>query len=178
VGVWDNQLIVLLTGGKFIGLDLDKGELLWQQNKVSINNTNQQIDYDFSDPYHPFLDEKAGKIYILQGESFIVFDLKSLRATYKWNTKDCPLEEYLFIRQSRLFNNQIYFTAFRKGNEGNDDTIGVFDIENNKIIWQYTFEFEKGNFIPNSQDNIQVNDSNLYVLDWNGTLHIFEKEII
>ncbi|MBF7089964.1 PQQ-binding-like beta-propeller repeat protein [Flavobacterium sp. ALJ2] len=175
LGIWNNQLIVLLTGGKFISIDTESGAVLWEQNQVQLNKTFQIIDYAFSDPYNCFLDEEKGLVYILQGEVFIILDLKNQQASYEWNIKDKPIDKYLFIRQSRIFKNQIYFTAFRKENEGNDDTIGVFDIDKKEIIWQYTIEFEKANFIPNTQDNLQVNETNLYVLDSIGSLHIFGK---
>jgi outer membrane protein assembly factor BamB len=176
VGVYKNQLIVLLTGGKFISLDIENGNLNWETNEVNENLTNQGIDYGFSDPYNPFLDEEKGIVYMLQGEVLISLNLNTQKSLYEWHIKDETNEEYIFIRQSRMYKNQIYFTSWKKGNEGNDDTIGIFDIETKKIIWKYTFDFEKGNFIPNSQDNIQVNDSQLFVLDWKGTLHIFERE--
>src|SRR5690606_4261787 len=54
IGVWNNQLIVQLTGGKFIGLNIETGDLLWDIDKVIHNNTSQQIDYGFGDPYNPF----------------------------------------------------------------------------------------------------------------------------
>lgn len=176
VGVYQGQLIVLLSGGKFIGVDIATGTLLWEQHKVAVNHTQQKIDYAFGDPYHPFLDEAKGLIYILQGENFIVFDIKAQIASYEWSIKDLSESAYLFIRQSSLYNNQIYFTAFKKGNEGNDDTVGIFDIEHKQIVWQYTFPFEKGTFIPNSQSNVQVNETHLYVLDSSGDLNIFERE--
>lgn len=176
VWVYKNELIVQLTGGKFIGIDVETGTINWEQNRVQNNKTSHTIDFNFGEPYHPFLNEEKGMIYILQGEAFIEFDLKTKIATYTWSSLELTSENYVFIRQSRLFDNKILFSAFRKGNIGNDDTIGIFDIEKKEIIWQYTFDFEKDNFIPNSQNSIQMNDNNVYVLDWKGTLHIFEKE--
>lgn len=176
VGVWSNELIVLLKGGKFIGIEVETGNINWEQNRVQNNKTSHTIDFNFGEPYHPFLNEEKGMIYILQGEAFIELDLKTKIATYTWSSLELTSENYVFIRQSRLFDNKILFSAFRKGNIGNDDTIGIFDIEKKEIIWQYKFDFEKDNFIPNSQNSIQMNDNNVYVLDWKGTLHIFEKE--
>lgn len=175
VGVWSNELIVLLKGGKFIGIDVETGNINWEQNRVQNNKTSNTIDFNFGEPYHPFLNEEKGMIYILQGEAFIEFDLKTKIATYTWSSLEVTSENYVFIRQSRLFDNKILFSAFRKGKQGHDDTIGIFDIEKKEIIWQYTFDFEKDNFIPNSQNSIQMNDTSVYVLDWKGTLHIFEK---
>ncbi|WP_421498024.1 hypothetical protein [Flavobacterium columnare] len=176
VGVYKYELIVQLTGGKFIGIDVETGTVNWEQNKVTINQTSLHFDYNFSDPYHPFLDEEKGMIYILQGEVFIEFNLNTKIAAYTWTSLELPTENYVFIRQSLLVNNKILFSAFRKGNIGNDDTIGIFDIETKQIVWQHTFDFEKNNFIPNSQNAIQMNETSVYVLDWKGTLHIFEKE--
>ncbi|MFK7061454.1 PQQ-binding-like beta-propeller repeat protein [Flavobacterium oreochromis] len=176
VGVYNNELIVQLTGGKFIGLDLENGKVNWEQNLVENNLTNQVIDYNFGDPYNPFLDEENGKIYILQGEVFIVLDLLTKKATYQWSSLNLPTEDYVFIRQSNICNNQIVFSAFRKGNIGNDDTIGVFDIKRNEIVWKHTFDFEKDNFIPNSNTNIQMSENRIGALDWKGDLYIFERE--
>jgi hypothetical protein len=166
---------VQLTGGRFIGLDIESGKLIWDLKEVKHNRTNQAIDYGFGDPYNPFLDEKTGHIYMLQGEVLIDLDLHKLEATYVWNVKDLSLESYPFIRQSRMYEGKIYFTA-RSYINNDDDMVGVFDLSENKIVWQHIFDFDKGTFISNSQENIQVNSENLLVLDNKGTLYIFENE--
>lgn len=175
VGIWNNQLIVQLTGGRFIGLGVNNGDLLWDLKEVKHNQTNQPIDYGFGDPYNPFLDEETGHVFMLQGEVLIDLDLNKLEATYVWNVKDLPLESYPFIRQSRMYDGKIYFTA-RSYINNDDDMVGVFDLSKNKIVWQHIFDFDKGTFISNSQENIQVNSENLLVLDNKGTLYIFENE--
>ena len=176
IGIYKEELIVLLTGGKFIGIATETGTINWEQSKVAINQTSNCFDYNFSEPYHPFLDEEKGIIYILQGEVFIEFDLNTKEAAYTWTSLELATENYVFIRQSRLVNNKILFSAYRNGNEGNDDTVGVFDIIKKEIVWKYTFNFEKDNFILNSQDNIQMNENSIFVLDRKSNLHIFEKE--
>lgn len=176
IGIYNNQLIAFLSGGKFISLNIENGQLLWEQNKIELNNTSQIIESDLIDPYNIFLDKEKGLVYILQGEVFIILNLETQRASYEWNINDEESIDNLFIRQSKFFNNQIYFTAFRKGNEMNDDTIGIFDISKKEIIWKYSFQFQKGNFIPNNQDNLQISSTNLYVLDFHKSIHIFEKE--
>lgn len=174
LGVWNEQLIVQLTGGKFIGLELKTGEFLWSMNEVKHNLTKQEIDFGFSEPDNPFLDEVTGRIYMLQGEVLIEFDLIELEATYAWSIRDLDLETYPFIRQSKMHNGKIYFTA-RSHVNNDDDMVGIFDLEENRVIWQHIFEFERGTFIPYSQENIHVNSRNLLVLDNKGLLHIFEK---
>lgn len=174
LGVWNEQLIVQLTGGKFIGLDLNTGEFLWCMNEVKHNLTKQEIDFGFSEPDNPFLDEETGHIYMLQGEVLIDFDLTKLEATYSWSIRDLELETYPFIRQSKMHDGKIYFAA-RSHVNNDDDMVGIFDLEENRITWQHIFGFEKGTFIPYSQQNIHVNSRNLLVLDNKGLLHIFEK---
>jgi hypothetical protein len=176
VGSWKGQLIVLLNNGMFIGLDVENGGLLWKKQDVDGNDTLQEMDYGFGTPYNPFLDEQEGVIYFLQGSAFVRFDLEGQRAAYRWSSQDDAPENYLFIKQSRLKDGLVYFTSSIYPNIGVDNTIGVFDIEQNKVVWRHTFPFEKGVFIPNSQDKIQANEKKLFVLDSAGTLHVFERE--
>lgn len=176
IGVWKGQLVIQLTGGRFIGLCVDTGNLLWDVNKVKHNNTNQDdVDFEFGDPYNPHLDREIGHIYILQGEMLIDFNLNVLEATYIWNIKDERFESYPYIRQSQMFAGQIYFTG-RSHINNDDDMVGIFDLEENKIVWQHIFDFDKGTFITNSPNNIQVNNKNLLVLDNKGELYVFEME--
>jgi outer membrane protein assembly factor BamB len=176
IGIWNSQLIVLLTGGKVISIDIENGVVLWEQNQVYLNKTFQKVEYGLGNPHNCILDEEKGLVYVLQAEVFIVLDLKTQQASYEWNIKDKSIDEYLFISQSKIVKNKIYFTAHRKGNERYDDTIGVFDIEKKEIVWRYTMGLEKNNFIPNSENSLQVNETNLFVLDSSGVAYVFNKE--
>jgi hypothetical protein len=175
IDIYKEQLIVLLKGGKFIGLGVETGELLWEKNTVDNTYSQQNKSIGFGDPYYPHFDEQNGIAYILQGEAFIVFNLNTMSATYEWNSVDLPDSEYVFIRQSRIYNKQIYFAGWNKQNQGSSNVVGVFDIATRQIIWKYTFDFEKDNFIPTGKEQIQVNDKQLFVLDWKHNLHIFDR---
>ena len=175
IGIYKGVLVVLLKGGKFISLDEATGKLLWEKNKVDNTYSHQNKSFDFGDPYYPHFDEQKGIIYMLQGEAFILFDLNTMIATYEWNSIDLPADDYIFVIQSILYKNQIYFVGWNKKSLGSSNTIGIFDISTRKAIWQYTFDFEKDNFIPTGKEQIQVNDTHLYVLDWKNQLHIFER---
>lgn len=177
LGVWNNQLITLLTNGTFIGLNVDNGEIQWQKNNVDLNETSQEISYGFGSPYHPFLDEHAGVIYILQGDTFIKFDVEKLSASYEWSSKDLDNENYLFIKNSRKKDDLIYFTASLHPSSTKVNQVGVFDIKLKKVLWKYEFPLNDNVNIPAGQDKIQVDKKNFYVLDSKGTLHIFEKSL-
>jgi len=172
IGTYQNQLIVLLKGGKFISLDINTGHLLWEKHTIDINNTSQDIDYGFSDPTFPFYDKEKGEIYILQGDSFIFFDLKSGLASYEWTSNDPKEERSIFVRNSGLYKDKIHFTA-RLENSATYDVIGIFDITQRKIIWQYKFGLDKYNNILQTQ----MNDTHFYALDGENNLYVFEKEI-
>ena len=176
IGVWNKQLIVLLNNGEFIGLNVENGKLLWQKKQVDNNFTKQNIAFGFGLPYHPFLDKKNGVIFILQGNIFIEFNLNTQKASYLWNSKDYEEKNHLFFRHTKLFKDNIYFTASKFPDLGNINIIGVFNIKKREIIWKHTFKFEKGTFIKNEPNSIQVNETNLYLLDSKGTLHIFQKQ--
>lgn len=175
IGVWKDELIVLLSGGKFIGLDIESGELKWNLSEVKNNLTQQDINFGFSDPNNPFLDDKSGHVYMLQGEVLIDLDLTKLEASYMWSVKDLELESYPFIRQSKMYGDKIYFTARSHVNK-DDDMVGVFDLKKNRIIWQHIFSFERGTFITNSPDNILVNGKNVMILDNQSRLYIIELQ--
>ena len=175
-GCYKGMLNVLITGGKYIALNVDTGELCWELKDVAVNKTKQQFDFGLG-AYHPFLNEEEGLIYELQGDVFSIIDLKIQQASFEWTSLDLPESEYLFFIQTKLFNNQIYFTASRLENSGYADVIGVFDIATQKIIWRHQIDLGKRGFIPNSQEMLQVNEKRIGVLDNTGTLHVFEKEI-
>jgi outer membrane protein assembly factor BamB len=172
VGVYEHQLIVLLKGGKFISLDIETGKLLWEKSTVDINNTTQHIDYGFSDPTFPFYNKKRGEIYILQGDSFILFDIANQEASYQWIPKDDPnLKEAIFIHSSGIYKNKIHFSA-RLEHSSVYDMVGIFDIEQKKVIWQYKFELEKYNDIIETQ----MNDTHFYARDGKKNLYVFERK--
>jgi hypothetical protein len=176
IGIWNGQLIVLLSGGKFIGINIATGKVLWENNKVETNPAKQERHYDFGDPYDPFLDEEKGMISILQGENYIEFDLKELKASYQWYNKETgKTQDILFIIVSRRYNNLICFTASKNENAGHYTVVGIFDILKKEVVWTYDFEFEKGVYLPNAQETLQMTDTALFILDSKGTLHQFEK---
>lgn len=176
VGVWHNQLITFLNNGTFLGLSINTGQKIWAKNNVDFNDTPFEIEYGFGTSYNPILDIENGLIYILQGETFIEFDLNNNRSVYRWHTKQDKSNNHLFIKQSRLASGKIYFTAAKYPNLNVDSTIGIFDIKQKEIIWQFSFLEDSGIFIPNNQNNIQVNHNFLYVLDNKKNLHIFKTE--
>lgn len=175
LGICQDQLIILLTNSTFIGICTKTGKLLWKKSDVDYNKTNQGINYNFGSPYNPILDESNGNVYILQGETFIEFDLNRLEATYTWHNKMESFENGLFIKQTIKKDSLIFFSAAVFPDLGKDNIVGIFDTLQRKVIWQYKFLFENGGFIPNSEGVIQMNDVNLFVLDNAGVLHIFDR---
>jgi hypothetical protein len=177
VGIWRQQLIVLLSGGKFVGIDISNGAVLWERNKVERNPAKQERHYDFGNLYHPFLDEKEGIVHILQGEHSVEFDLQELKAVYHWDANaGANKQDYLFITQSRKCGNQICFTASKHDEAGHDTVVGIFDIARKEVVWTFSFDFGKDVHLPNSQETIQMTDTAIFALDSTGTLHQFERQ--
>ena len=167
IGVYKNNLIIQLKGGKLLSLDKSTGSLTNEVSGINYNMTKQEsYKGDFLDP---FLDAKKGFLYMIQGEIFKVVDLEKSEAVHAWDTRDLCESEYLFINDSVLCEHQLFFTARSKNGEVN--TIGIFDIELRKIIWKHEFSLAKGVFLK----ELQVERQRMGVLDSNWRLHVFEN---
>lgn len=166
IDVHDNQLLIGLKNSKLLSLDLNTGEVLWYiKEGVPVDNLR--------------LSERDGKLYALQLNIYVVIDTTNGEVLIH---KD--IEEYLtnyfgytlfFIRTSKYNDGFIYFVGGRKGVS---DTVGVFDLSKEKIVWHQKLDIPEGEFIGAGEDKIQFNNQNLYVLDTSHTLHIFDKESV
>jgi hypothetical protein len=173
LGIYENNLIALLKGGIFIGLDVETGILNWKKDNIDENKTNLTFENGFGlgGPYNVYLDISKGKLFYFLATYFVSIDLKTKIANYEWS----PYDKYGFgslsINNSLYYDKWFYFSAVRKENPGNADTIGVFDIDKNEIIWLHTFDFPKGVFIR----ELKVSENRIYVLDSTHTLQVMKR---
>lgn len=157
VGVWNEQLIVQLNTGKLLSLNYKDGKIIWEKTVIDENRTKQEIGDSINSCYKAFLNKRNGELYFLQGELFISMDLINKKTTALWHSKD----------------NYIYFTAGIYPNIGTCNTVGIFDIQANQIIWKHNFAFDKNEFLTS---NMQVNNKMFFILDSVNCLHIFGEE--
>ena len=83
--------------------------------------------------------------------------------------------EKIKIIASTLQNNYFFFTAERQGYGFGSGIVGAYNIQTEKIDWLHDMEFANGIFFP-AGEAPKLDEDRLYVLDSEGTLHIFEKE--
>ncbi len=171
LGVYKNQLIVHLKSGKLIALEPNTGKLLWQITKIDINNTTA-TNVEFGYSQNIFLDEEKGYVYGFTGQNLRKFDLEKKICILEWNSKDAFGKEFFYIRDSYLHNNQFYFSGGDIDSVGSPNYIGIFDIATKTIIWKYKMPLTRGNCIR----EMQITDNNIYVLDQEHNLYVYEKE--
>jgi hypothetical protein len=82
-----------------------------------------------------------------------------------------PLSEQKVFYHAYFHEGYLYYQGYSRSNSFFTDSIGIFDIVQNKIIWEYIHPI-KGHFFIEPP---QLNVNRLYVLDDQYVLHIFEQ---
>jgi hypothetical protein len=198
IGVWNDLLLVVLSSGKLLALDVHTGKQTWLMTSdiYKLGGPIPLID-------QAILSQDEGKLYALRNESFIEIDLEQVKIIRyqdysKTNLnpfveaigiperiKNVPGIDFNTIRvdTSRYYKGRFYFRAYTLGVSGSDPKqtldhgyVGIFNIATEKIEWWYDLGSSGHIDTYHSGQDIQVTDKNLYFLDNIGTLHIFEKE--
>jgi hypothetical protein len=172
-GVVDAILWLVSQRGILFGIDVNTGILVHHLNYDNVLSF-QETGLVNSKYFHSLFDEKAKKLVgiyqktyweidLLNPENSLkIFDLPSLNVDYFSNEWANP--------QGVVFDDQyIYFRDIEIS------MVGVLCRQTHKIVWhQRINDLEpRPSIIIN---NIQITETNLYVLDTGGTLHIFEKK--
>jgi outer membrane protein assembly factor BamB len=160
-GAYKNKAVITLDNGGILILDADNGRSLkyW-------NDTKLRLWLSQPAPGSPVF-------YGLNHASFIELDAENMRIVRQVDIREELSQlagEPLFVSASRFYNGMIYFIA-------GPGHIGVFDVATAKVKWIKKMEFRtKNTILPTARENIQSYEKELYVLDSEGDLHIFELE--
>lgn len=163
-GNYCNKLILVLENSDVLLLDANTGKLLQHFKDVYFNY--------YSTPKA----EGSNLYWSLVGKHFTEIDVENQVVTrqlnleaelLRHNAQDPKNTFYVFIKRIVVYKELIYFYT-------SDNQLGIFSPQEEKIIWFLKMDIGQpsGNFFT----DIQVNDTNIYVLDYEGMLHIFEKE--
>ena len=175
IGVLDGVLWLDIEGHHAIGLDVNTGELLHNlqiPDKI-IGNPTKESHQKLPVTFGLFLDEISKKIFGFAYDTYIEIDLsekKPFMSFYifedycKNNNVHHAYQEYRCCFDEKYF----YFADPMSGK------IACFNRIEKVFEEIYTFP---DNSTSGFLMDIQVNHSNLYVLDSGKTLHIFEKGI-
>jgi hypothetical protein len=170
IGIWENQLLVSLSNQTLVGIDINKGTILWEKCPWS---AYPSLSGGLANP----ILEKDSVFWYSYG-AYFEFHLPSLRGKllkeYPHTDKSTPP---FAIKQAVFTEKYIYFIASQKSVILNN-IVGVFNRETLQIDWQEELDIlpKKSSDPYNSLLQIQATEDKIYVLDSGGTLHIFERE--
>jgi len=177
LGVYQNELLVVLGEHVLLSINVETGEILHKWHELKGFEINATYKDELPSASNFVLDEAVGKLIGAFHTYYFEIDLVSREIIY------IQLEEELTshsIRNLKSVSNNpftsthLYLTADVTLEEfPNTDLNAVLALnrETKKIDWVHTFkESGIGTNIP------QITDTHLYMLDLEGTLHIFKKE--
>lgn len=158
IQLWNNYLIVPLTGHKLVSLDYSTGELVWE---AIVPFSKYEIYND--------------KIVCLYESAFQEIDLHTGKTL-----RDINLNDYLKIGKGidrisryKVEKDRIYFTDYRKFK------IGILDYYSLELIDLITIDYQKDAW---QIGDLEVLDGNIYVLeyldDFSKNLHIYKDDTL
>jgi hypothetical protein len=176
LGVYENTLIVVLAGGKLLGLNVDMGAVEWILDEGVLPDGRKFTTI----PQAEFLQFNQDNTRLL---AFHYLHLVEIDLTTHTFIRFKNIEQSVFeqigekikIIASTLKDNYFFFTAERQGYGFGSGLVGAFHIETETVDWWQDMNFANGTFFP-AGEAPKVDDNRLYVLDSEGTLHIFERE--
>ena len=183
VGIYNNILWVYIERGGFIGLDIQTGKLKHRILGIPKGNLLGKVDsYVDSEEFYIFyrakfiLDDKKGIIIGLIADRFFEIDLNKEKVTPMlygmWDKMEkMNLKKYGVNGNTSLQGDLLYFY--------NDKELqfGVLDINTKEIIYisEPIAVVERDDCFTQLKD-LKVSENNVYILDSNHMLHIFERE--
>jgi hypothetical protein len=159
-----------------IAIDIIDGKIKWRLKNFFLNDTirshfSLQEALTSRTPIHWTLDKVNKKAYLLSRYYLIECNLENQVLTLLKDYTQMPLSEQKVFYHAYFHEGYLYYQGYSRSNSFFTDSIGIFDIVQNKIIWEYIHPI-KGHFFIEPP---QLNVNRLYVLDDQYVLHIFEQ---
>ena len=172
LGVYKNNICFVLNKGLLV-LDINSGEEIHFILKgENLNGDSFQGNFKGFFGYDTILDISRGIIFNLNLYFYLEYDLnsnKNLFDSYSFRKEDN--NNNLYLNNIGGYDDK-YIYAF----EGrNSNRFAVLDREKKEVIWSSEL-LQKGNEISYIID-MQISGNNIYILDSNDTLRIFERRI-
>ena len=171
LGVYKNNICFVLNKGLLV-LDINSGkEIHFILKGENLKGNSFQGDLKGFFGYDTILDVSRGIIFNLNLYFYLEYDLnsnKNLFDSYSFRKEDN--NNNLYLNNIGGYDDK-YIYAF----EGRDSNrFAVLDREKKEVIWSSEL-LQKRNEISYIID-MQISGNNIYILDSNHTLHIFERE--
>lgn len=177
IGVYENQLLIACSNHLLLSVDINTGEILHKWQELVGFEVGSQYKDVLPDPTNFVLDKQDSKLIGVFDTYYFEIDLNTKEISY-YQLKE-ELSKY-DIRSFRSFNDNpftseyLFLTAhtfLKEVPNVNFSSVLSLNRKTKKIDWVHTFK-ESGT----GTNTPQITDTHLYMLDLEGTLHIFEKE--
>ncbi|PWN59006.1 hypothetical protein [Chryseobacterium viscerum] len=166
LGVFENDLLVILDDSSILRIDIETGEIKKRFNMVLFSDTENEVIAQYN--FIQFQDDKL--IYYRYGQ-YAEYDLESNKIIYQFDIKEDLEKEKLhdnihsYIKEDDLL--YFYISGF---GSFSFPSIVVLNTRTREIVWKHIWD---------NQDvfykDFQKSETALYLLDSGNTLHIFEK---
>jgi hypothetical protein len=184
IGIWENQLLVVMDSGELISIDIHTGKILWSKNVHLRHWDTTEVAYPVlrdwrnrSQFWRNYWHLENGYLYNLDGNVYYRVSLATQTLEILWQD-DLSKEEYLTFSHKTYTEDYIYFTG-SYNRALSPYLLGVFNRKTLAVEWLYDFGdalANQGDYAHSLNQAPQVAGNKLYVLDSGGTLHIFERE--
>jgi hypothetical protein len=165
VGVYQGKLWLMCANRRLVGLCLKTGAVLVNVWLGDLRTELQGLVI----LCQPIFDESTNTFIFCTYKYYFTIDVQTLSIN---QFQQIPFEERADnLETQTIYDGLVYFTGQHfLSNDTYESHVGVYNPKTNVILWSYGI-----NAIINQAP--QVSDGKLYVLDTDGTLHIFEKEV-
>ncbi|OWP74125.1 hypothetical protein, partial [Flavobacterium oreochromis] len=166
LGIFNNNLLLSLTNSTILKINIETGELNEHFSLKLFSNTESELIAQYN-----FIQLEDDKLIYYRFGQYAEYDLSLDKVTYEFDIKEKLQKENLhdnifsFIKEDNLL--YFYISGFGSFSL---PTVAILDIKTQEIIWK--------NVLNNPNvfyKDFQKNSSNLYLLDSENVLHIFEK---
>lgn len=179
VGVVDGILWVDVMAHTLLGIDVQTGELRHHLKETIIMNAFPE-NYPTNIPYWGFstYDKNLNKIWGIEGYSYWEVDLNETSPHIKiWYLGEELQKLGAAMSNLPMCGISATHVFFGVGSIGKTPQVCALNRITLKIDWRYDFSKEAENTeIAFSPTKVEVTENHLFVLDSEGTLHIFEKQ--
>lgn len=166
-GVIDNYLYLWMEDNRLLEIDITTGKINSEAHPLE---AIQACNFDSATAFIKYR-ESEKSAFIFNKDFLVQLHLPTQKVTLIWQ------DDNYNIGPSFITDKYIYFIGNNEKGTFFRDHIGVFDREKNEVVWmQQVIELSKKTY--NNLKEIQANEDKIYVLDTEGTLYIYEREVL
>lgn len=175
IGEWNNLLLVHVTRNKLLAINT-AGMPEWEIENFFLQEEQpflfDEKKFDMKVSVHWLLNKQQGKLYLLS--TFYLFEF-DLRTREKRVLKDYSRSETWVFKGGQFKDNTIFFCGFKE-RFGYPNYIGIFDLSQNEVVWEFKAEGEGVfRFHPTVMLSPVIQGEHFYIKDSKDVLYVFKK---